>query len=120
MKKKILIIDDDLIYCKIVKKLLCSDYELIITNKSKQAISLLNSNVIPDLIITDFNLPCVKGFDFIKLLLSKVSLFKTPLIVVSGMEDGKLKIDLLNLGVKKYIIKPIERIYFKEIIDSLL
>ena len=120
MKKKILIIDDDLIYCKIVKKLLCSNYELIIAEKSEQAIDLINNNIIPDLIIADLNLPGVNGFDFIKLLLSKDSLFKTPLIVASGMEDEKLKTDLLNLGVKKYLIKPIERIYFKKIIDSLL
>lgn len=120
MKKKILIIDDDLIYIKIVRKLLCSYYELIIAERSIEAINLLNNNTVPDLIIVDLILPCVNGINFIKTLLSKTATQKTPIIVVSGMDDENLKEDLLNMGIKKYIDKPIERLHFKEIIDSFL
>ena len=121
MKKRILIIDDDIIFRKIVHKLLCSKYELILTENDKQALGILNSDILPDLIIADVNIPGVEGLDFIKLLLNtKIKSRSIPLIVVTAMEDEKLKNDILQSGVKVYLNKPIERDLFKQEIESLI
>jgi|GEM_PF-3132617 len=119
MRKKILIIDDDGIYCSIIKKILSHDYDLTFTENSQDAIELINKSVLHDLIIADLRMPGVEGLEFIKLLILSLKRKKTPLFVISGMDDEKLKTVIINMGVDKYFVKPIERFYLKEQIDSM-
>jgi len=120
MKKKILVIDDDLIYCEILRKILCLSYELVFTDNTHEALDLISLNNSFDLVIADINIPGVEGFGFIKLLLSKMNLMETPLIVISGMDDKYMVNRLLVIGVLKYFIKPLEHRVFKQEIDSLV
>jgi PleD family two-component response regulator len=120
MRKKILVIDDDHIYCSILKKILGSDYDVTFTENSAKAIEIINRVLIPDLIIADLNLPDVKGLEFIKILMSKINGLNTSVIVISGFDDEQIKSDIVEMGVSKYFVKPIERFYLKQEIDCLL
>ena len=57
-----------------------------------------------DVIITDINMPNMDGLEFIKHI-KKIS--DVPIIVTSAHSDPSYTTQAIELGVKKYIIKPI-------------
>lgn len=120
MKKKILIIDDDIIYRKIIQKLLCHQYNLMLTENSLEAINFIEKGNIPDLVIADLNLPGLAGVEFISVIKQKLNDRKVPIIVISGMDDENLRNELYQKGISEFLTKPIDRIKLKEIIDDLI
>jgi len=120
MKNKILIIDDDIIYRKIIQKLLCHQYNLILAESSFEAINFIEKGNIPDLVIADFNLPGLAGAELISMIKQKLNNHKVPIIVISGMDDENLRNELYQNGISEFLTKPIDRIKLKEIIADLI
>ncbi len=119
MRKRILVIDDDLIYKKIIHKLFCANYELLMVENAKQAFDLINSSSSPDIIITDLNIPGKNGTEFITELSEATKPKHIPIIIVSGMDDDILRNELNEVGVYNYFLKPIDREKLKNEIQKL-
>lgn len=62
----------------------------------------------PDLIISDYMMPEMNGFDFCRRVREEPSLTGCLFVVLSGFSDTKLKVEGLNSGVDDYLTKPIE------------
>ncbi len=62
----------------------------------------------PDLIVSDYQMPEMNGFDFCKHVKADPELAGCMFVVLSGFTDVQLKVRGLNLGVDDYITKPIE------------
>jgi len=120
MKKRILVIDDDLIYQQIIRKLLGKNYDLFITDDFNDAQNELTSGVTPDLIIADLNLPGMNGEKLIEDLCDNLKSDKQNIIVISGMEDDKLNTRLKDIGVSYILTKPVDRKLLSEKINSLI
>lgn len=60
-----------------------------------EAMLWLSSGNIPDLIITDLDMPRLNGFDFFKSMRSSGFYIDVPIIVLSGLENSKLVITCL-------------------------
>lgn len=118
--KKILIVDDDLIYQKIIQKLLYSGYQLIMAENAQVALEKLNEGHIPDLILADINLPGINGIDLIKKMKLMDKIKNIPVIVISGLDDPGWEKDLKNLWVQSVLTKPIDRNLLKETIKEFL
>ncbi|MCK5029255.1 MAG: response regulator [Bacteroidales bacterium] len=119
MKRRILLIDDDVIYRKIIQKLLCSQYNLFLAQDSKEAISFIENGDIPDLVIADLNMPGIEGAELIEIIRLKLN-DKIPIIVISGMDHDYLKKELFQLGIFEFLLKPVDRIMLKERIAVLI
>ncbi|HAF29347.1 MAG TPA: hypothetical protein DCG75_09905 [Bacteroidales bacterium] len=120
MKNRILIIDDDIIYRKIIQKLLCSQYHLSLAENFVEAITFIETTEIPDLVIADLNMPGIAGVELVSLIKQKLNDFKIPILVISGMDDDKLRNELFQNGVSDFLTKPIDRIILKEKIAALI
>jgi len=116
VKRNVLIIDDDIIYQQIIRKLLCSTYNVILTGDSKEALDYLEEFGSPELVIADLNLPGLDGIELISTIKEKLNASRTNILVISGMDDEKLKTNLFQLGVSEFLQKPIER---KTLIDKI-
>lgn len=119
MRKEILIIDDDLIYGTIIRKLLCGLYKIILKDNANEALSYLEGGNVPNLILADLNLPEISGEKLINLLRG-VPNKEVPIVVISGLDDDLLKEKLFTLGISDYITKPINRVELKEKIAELI
>ncbi|MFT7611079.1 MAG: two-component system response regulator AtoC [Parvicellaceae bacterium] len=99
---KIAIIEDDQWYSQMLKYQvsLNPDFEVQCFETSKSFFSSRNRF---DLIIMDFGLPDISGEDCLKRLLSSCP--QSEVIVVSGQEDVRTAITLLNNGAYDYIVK---------------
>ena len=115
---KVLIVDDDLIICKGLIKLInwerygfeAGEYAL----NGQEALKLA-STVKYDLIITDVRMPKLDGIELIKSL--RLSGNASKIIILSGFKDFEYAQAAVEFGVKKYVLKPVNE---KALVDTIL
>lgn len=121
MKKKILIVDDELVSLKSIEIVLKSaDNDLKISTALNGKEAYAKAKVIkPDLIILDWDMPELNGLDTLKMLKATPRLSEIPVIMATGFtESEKLEI-ALQAGAADYIRKPIDKIELKARIESI-
>ena len=59
----------------------------------------------PDLVITDLLMPGTSGIDLIRKI--RAAAFSGPIVITSALQDVDLIIKTVDLGISKYVIKPI-------------
>lgn len=107
LKKKILIIEDDVDFVKITKRNLetTGKYEVHTETDAEMALSVVQK-VKPDLILLDLMMPGMSGFGICKSLKAKERLSGIPVIIVSAKADKTDKVSCLDMGADDYIVKP--------------
>lgn len=105
MKKKILIIEDDLSISELIEmNLNVAGYETKILYDGKEAIDFLENNQDFDLVLLDLMLPGADGFQVLSCLNHK----KLPVICLTARGDIASKVKGLKEGAEDYIVKPFE------------
>ena len=105
MPATILVVDDDESICELLSLHLSSaGYEVHVARDAIAAGYLVLRQV-PDLIITDVNMPHMDGFEFVAALKSDKSLPYIPVVFLTSMEDGDHRGK--DLGAVGYITKPV-------------
>ncbi len=106
MKMKILLIDDIKEFCALVKIFLSSHYEVIIARDGLEALSLLESGLKPDVIVTDLMMPRLDGYQLISKLKNNEPFKKIPVIVLSNIDKKQDRDELKRKGIYGYLNKP--------------
>lgn len=104
-KSKILVIDDDVDICQLLKRFLDrKGYESHSALRGNEGLIFIKNNDV-DLVLMDFRLPDYDGIDLIKEIkaINKV----IPVIVITGYSDVKQAVKLIQLGAFEYVTKPI-------------
>lgn len=103
MNKKILIIDDDIELCNLLKQCLGNEgYSVDCLHDGKSAVSFIKDNK-PDLVILDIMLPEIDGFT----ILRNIRAFSIiPVLMLSAKSDEMNKVLGLRSGADDYITKP--------------
>lgn len=102
MKKKILIIDDDIHINEMLEDVLTKEgYEIIHAYSGTEALLILKESK-PDLILLDLMLPGLNG----EVVLPKITAI--PVMVVSAKAGRTDKVSLLRGGAVDYVTKPFE------------
>jgi two-component system chemotaxis response regulator CheY len=123
MSYNILIVDDSKTIRSVIKKTLdiagVPVGDLYEAENGKEALDVMNSNWI-DLIFADINMPVMNGIEMVKKMSEDNTLEKTPVIIVST-EGSKTRIDdLLELGVRAYLRKPINPEALRKIVREVM
>jgi DNA-binding response OmpR family regulator len=106
MKKKILVIDDELSIRMLLENFLSKTYEVITKNDGMEGVQWLEQGNMPDLIVADIQMPNMNGNDFIINIRSSGYFKEIPLIMLSGIESSQEKVKCLKLGANDYMVKP--------------
>jgi excisionase family DNA binding protein len=120
-RKKILVVDDDLDFLDIVTKILqgIPDAEIRTTSSGFDA-GVLVAEWLPDLILLDFVMPDLDGFEVTRKIKSNPRLKKIPIIAVTSITDpGELE-KVKNSGVDTLATKPIESTSFLKKVDRFI
>jgi len=85
-KKRILIIDDEENFCKLVKKNIeqTGEFEVHITTNGEDGIRLARE-IKPDLILLDIVMPGMDGADVVSLLRNDKSIKDTPIVFLTAI-----------------------------------
>ena len=105
MKKKILLIDDELTMITLLEFFLGKIYEVSSVSSGKEALKWLDSNL-PDLIICDVQMDEMDGFEFLKQLRQRGYTKHTPVIMLSGETESNKRVKCYKLGAQDYLTKP--------------
>ncbi len=120
MKKKILIVDDDLDLCHAVQTHLeLLGYDSILAVNGKEAAGLATSQV-PDLILMDLTLPVMDGLEATRLIREHPNTQATPIIAMTARVTSEDKIKCLQNGCDGHIAKPFTTEQLASIIKKLL
>lgn len=104
-EKSILIIDDDVDICLLLKRFLeRKGYKANTAFKGNEGIISVQ-NIDFDLILMDFRLPDYDGVDLIQEL--KAIKPAIPIIVITGYSDVQQAVKMIQLGAYEYVTKPI-------------
>jgi len=106
MKKKVLVIDDELSIRMLLENFLNKTYTVVTKNDGMEGLGWLEEGNIPDLIVADIQMPNLDGYDFVKNLRASGYFRHIPIIMLSGIESTSEKIKCLKLGADDYIVKP--------------
>jgi DNA-binding response OmpR family regulator len=107
MKDTILVVEDDNNVRELLEDiLLASGYYVILASDAFHAFEILNSQLIPDLIISDIMMPGKTGTDFFFELREKYSYLNIPFIFLTAKSDDADCRDGMNLGADDYLKKP--------------
>jgi YesN/AraC family two-component response regulator len=81
-----------------------------------------NSNHLPDVLFVDINMPVMNGWEFIDAfeeIRSQLGKNITLYIISSSIDLEDIKRAKNNTLIVDYLLKPIDKIYLKDIFDSL-
>ena len=111
-KKKILIVDDEPEFAKLIKTRLTAEGYLVDTAEDGQQ-GLDKVKACPDLVILDVMMPIINGYNFCRLLKSQESVREIPIIFLTSRDKQEDREIGIEMGADVYLTKPVQ-------IDDLL
>lgn len=120
-RKKILIIDDDKNFTKMVKLNLeaLGEYEVAVEAEGSRACGAAKGFK-PDLILLDIRMPDKDGFETLKILRQDSSTKLTPIVMLTALEDEESRRKSMELYGEGYITKPIATEELKARIEDII
>lgn len=102
--KKILLIEDDTALSWLLERILRQDYNVVAMKDGLEAWAWLSDGNFCDLIISDVNLPSLRGTELLENLSNSGLYNHIPVIILSALEESR-KV-CLELGALTYLLKP--------------
>jgi CheY-like chemotaxis protein len=107
MQKKILVVDDDVLFLELIGDLLQrARYEVVTAGNGKAALEILAQQTV-DVIISDFEMPTMNGIAFHANVSSDKRRRRIPFIFVTGSGDRKM-LEYVEANPSVTLIKKIE------------
>ena len=79
--------------------------KLLTATSGMEGLDILQKNKV-DIIITDLKMPNMNGLEMIKI--AKKDGYEGPVIIISALSDSSTILKAVDIGIVKYIIKPID------------
>ena len=107
MPIKLLLIDDDKDMLKVMRKYLkVRNFNILFTDNASEGLMMARESL-PDIIVTDAEMPDINGFALCKIIKSEENLADIPVIIISGEKiDDEDIIKGYEKGADDYLIKP--------------
>lgn len=119
-KRKILVVDDDILIANLMKtRLAYLDYEIEHAKDGEKALQLIKSFQ-PDLVLLDIMLPKITGIEVLKRIKEDQSLKGLKVIMVSAKNKEKDVVASFRLEANDFITKPFSLEVLEEKIKKLL
>ena len=113
--KKILIVDDDPNFAKMVREWLINVYKVDIVVSGAQCLTFLSRNEV-DLVLLDYEMPVVDGAQVLQMLREDPVTASIPVIFLTGIGNKESVSKVLSLKPQGYILKSTTK---NELIVSL-
>ena len=102
----VMVVDDSLTVRKIISRLLAREgYQVVLAKDGVDALEQL-LEVMPDVILSDIEMPRMDGFDFVRNLRADERLRLLPVIMITSRTADKHRNYALQIGANHYLGKP--------------
>ncbi len=115
----LLLVEDNPEMSKYIIGLLASDFHISLAENGQEGLDFLITQT-PDLIITDWLMPEMDGYEMATAIKKSEKLAFIPMIFLTARAQEQDKINVLNMGVDDYLFKPFNAEELKIRIKNLL
>ena len=121
-QRRILVVDDFITTRTLEKNILeAAGYDVKLANNGLEAINLVLTNDLPDLIISDIAMPQLDGFELTQRLKNEERTLRVPVILVTSLDSPEDKAHGIEVGADAYIVKSnFEQTNLLETIEQLI
>jgi putative two-component system response regulator len=102
-----MVVDDTAQNLVLMTELLRDDYRIIVANSGERALSLLDSDMLPDLILLDIMMPDLDGYEVLRRIKANPVTSNIPVVFLTAKSEAADEIRGLELGAVDYVTKPI-------------
>ena len=102
----ILVADDEKVNVDFFQVMLSKLGFVVETACSGEEVFVKLKDFMPDLIILDLLMPNMSGFEVARRLKAENRTREIPIVVLTAVSDIRDKVDMLELGIEDYIMKP--------------
>ena len=121
VKKKVLLVDDDVIHLKTAELFLKNEYEICLMKSGNEALDYLNSKkLVPDLILLDILMPNMDGWEVFKRIKKTDFLKDVPIVFLTSLEEETDKKRAFQMGITDYIMKPFNMTELKSRVKDII
>lgn len=105
----VLIVEDNVPTTLLLKSILKRKFQCNIKSVSNgyEALNYILTEK-PDLILLDYLMPEMDGYEFLKKIRDNKNLSNIPVIIVSAVNEKNMVRKMKNLGINDYLLKPID------------
>ncbi len=108
MAKTVLVVDDSASVLMIMRVTLeLNNFVMETAPDGSAALGKLQAGLLPDLIITDINMPKMDGFSLIEAIKAMPALKRVPVLTMTTESSPERREKVRRLGATGWIVKPI-------------
>jgi DNA-binding response OmpR family regulator len=105
-KIRVMVVEDDEAASMFMAEVLeMEGYEAIVVNDSSKAIETANAKI-PQCILLDLMMPPPDGFKLCRMLRADPTFRRTPIMIVTALDDTDSRIVAIGAGANDYLVKP--------------
>ena len=105
-KIKIMVVEDDEAASIFIAEVLKMEgFEAVVVNDSSKAMEIANS-ALPQAILLDLMMPPPDGFKLCRMLRADPTFRRTPILIVTALDNTDSKIVAMGAGANDYLVKP--------------
>lgn len=120
-KRRIMVVDDMKTNLQAIREMLEDTYALTLLKSGIQALSYLEKNKAPDLILLDIDMPEMNGIETARRIRSLPEpVCMTPILFVTALCDKETVLLCKELDAAGYIVRPYNQVYVKAEIKRIL
>jgi len=102
----ILVVDDSMTIRNLVtEELEKAGFQVMTAINGKHALKLIKKNI-PDLILSDINMPEMDGIEFCKAVKKDPGFSAIPFVIMSSNDDRSIMRRTIQIGANAYLVKP--------------
>lgn len=114
----VMVVDDSLTVRKITSRLLMREgYQVILAKDGVDALEQL-IDVMPDVILSDIEMPRMDGFDLVRNIRAEERLRSVPIIMITSRTADKHRNYALEIGANHYLGKPYDEVELLSLVEG--
>ena len=118
---RLMLVDDSQDLLDFLREALTGEFAEIITSTSgNKALAILNNGKLPDIIVSDVNMPDGDGYRLCSALKSNEKYSHIPIVLLTARGDGQSQIDSYKAGADAFMAKPFEVDTLLELLKGML
>ena len=116
----ILVADDDASMRAVLSDILSAEgFRVLQAGDGNQALELINQDQ-PDVILLDIRMPRMDGLAAIRRIKGDSLLKHIPVVIVTGLDDTRARLEALGLGADDFLLKPVHMAELQARVRSLV
>jgi DNA-binding response OmpR family regulator len=118
---KLMLVDDNRDLLEFLNEALNGQFaEIIMVSSGNKALQVLSSGKLPDIIVSDVNMPDGDGFYLCKELKANENYSNIPVILLTASGEEQSQIDSYRMGAESFMAKPFEVDTLMELLRNIL